>query len=221
MHDPRRTRPTRSPFTLIELLVVVAIIAILASLLLPALSQARESARATTCLNNLKQIGGAIAFYDNDFDNYVPSIDDPSIWYVSSPSPTVWLQLYLGSGEGMRKIMNCPDYRGMWFNGTQSSGPKYGSNYGLCYCYARCKVYGKPWRRANQIENPSVALFSCDIHYEGTNVNSASQYLVGNGEKNDDFRHSNKINILYGEGHVASRNVPFNYASTDPLWAGK
>jgi len=60
----------RSGFTLIELLVVVAIIAILAAILLPALAQAREKARQATCLNNLKQLALAIVIYADDFNGY-------------------------------------------------------------------------------------------------------------------------------------------------------
>lgn len=83
----------RKVFTLIELLIVMAIIAILASLLLPTLNQARDRAKAINCASNLKQFGLAMTMYVNDNNEWLP----PTNMMVSpgGPNPT-WTQLLMG-----------------------------------------------------------------------------------------------------------------------------
>ena len=72
LHPSSLFRVRRNAFTLIELLVVIAIIAILAAILFPVFAQAREKARQTACLSNLKQIGTAVMMYAQDYDETLP-----------------------------------------------------------------------------------------------------------------------------------------------------
>src|SRR5689334_16037020 len=74
-------------FTLIELLVVIAIIAILAAILFPVFAQAREKARAISCVSNLKQMGLAAIMYAQDYDETYPGEWQwsPGAWRAHSP----------------------------------------------------------------------------------------------------------------------------------------
>lgn len=83
----------RKGFTLIELLVVIAIIAILAAILFPVFAQAREKARSTQCLSNLKQIGTATMMYKTDYDETYPSAP------LALPQNNQWWpEIYCGFG---------------------------------------------------------------------------------------------------------------------------
>ncbi len=80
----------RRAFTLIELLVVIAIIAILASILFPVFARAREAARKTTCISNLKQIGTALMMYTQDYDE-VYAICNQEADRMPRQQPHSWL----------------------------------------------------------------------------------------------------------------------------------
>jgi len=84
-HSPRPDPRAPHAFTLIELLVVVAIIAVLASLLLPALGKARDRARRISCLNTQKQIYLAVQLYTDNHNEYYPYHDDFGDWGWPNP----------------------------------------------------------------------------------------------------------------------------------------
>jgi prepilin-type N-terminal cleavage/methylation domain-containing protein/prepilin-type processing-associated H-X9-DG protein len=115
---------SKRAFTLIELLVVIAIIAILAAILFPVFAQAREKARQTACLSNMKQIGTAIMMYAQDYDEILPQTG----WQGPCTDPVsmvnndnFWSGIYafpLASGPYIKnwQIFTCPSdpYKGGW-----------------------------------------------------------------------------------------------------------
>ncbi len=98
-------KTTANGFTLIELLVVIHIIAILAALLLPALTKAKEKAKRAQCVSNLRQIGVAIFIYGGDFKDYLPDTTGRSNWPWDLPNNTI--AHFQGSGLTLH-VFYCP-----------------------------------------------------------------------------------------------------------------
>jgi prepilin-type N-terminal cleavage/methylation domain-containing protein/prepilin-type processing-associated H-X9-DG protein len=112
---------TRKGFTLIELLVVIAIIAILAAILFPVFAQAREKARAITCLSNTRNIGMAFVMYTQDYDETTPAIIKIATWtgVDGQPIKPSWYQL-LFPYYNSQKLLICPDRNDV---GTATNDP--------------------------------------------------------------------------------------------------
>ncbi len=121
-----RRRVPDAGFTLIERLVVIAIIAVLAALLLPALGGAKQQGQSAKCKSNLHQIGTALAMYVEDFGcypQYFPQTYDPGVVWSAKLVP------YLKCSWTNRAI-HCPAYTGPLNEITELSASSYGYNVG-------------------------------------------------------------------------------------------
>jgi prepilin-type N-terminal cleavage/methylation domain-containing protein/prepilin-type processing-associated H-X9-DG protein len=183
-------------FTLIELLVVIAIIAILAAILFPVFARAREAARASSCVSNLKQIGTGILMYTQDYDETYP----PNFWDGSAAAP------WGGTGQHQRtmghlaqpyikniQVTKCPSEGNKTLTPATPQLPSMIQTYAVSYGY-------NAWV-AGQAQ-ASVAA-PADI-FLVMDANSLWNDTCQNGIRLC-HRHSEMGNFAYADGHVKAR----------------
>ncbi|MDD7984952.1 prepilin-type N-terminal cleavage/methylation domain-containing protein [Lentisphaera marina] len=177
-------------FTLIEILVVVAIIGILASLLLPSLSRARERGKAAVCLSNLKQVGVGTYMYTEDNENLFP-IRRNEVWDT--------YEEYQGVST---KMWECPSDKGNWDNGgaVVYDGRTTYERRGSSYHWNEHAVWGKDMSTTN-VTVPK------DYVYTGSRA-IMGKWGTGSDPANspDNFmwhmKGELKFSLLFGDGHA-------------------